>query len=329
MKRSMKLSFVVLTVMCVMFMCNVAFAEVTPENIAVNSYINVNVVGGYGTLSSYKIEVPSTGTLVVYGDLNESFGTGVELYNDDNQLLIDATDKWVENNILNMKNISMPIQVTAGTYYLSIKNYVVGDNDIEGKLFIKFTPSKTANCNSMLKGQLYRNETITYQVKVPYNSYFYLKGSFVASDRQDIEILDADGQIIDNDGSEDWFNNGASGLVDLKFKTKSFKAGTYYVKIKNKNYGNLSYNISLKTYIPATSLKLNKYSVSLKKGAAFQLKAVMGPVKTTDKLYWSSSNSKVAVVSSTGKIVAKGKGVAYIKAKTSSGLFKQVKVVVK
>ena len=55
----------------------------------------------------------------------------------------------------------------------------------------------------------------------------------------------------------------------------------------------------------------------------------MGPTNTTDKLNWSSSNSKVAVVSSTGKVVAKGKGVAYIKVKTSSGLFKKVKVVVK
>lgn len=327
MKRSMKLSFVVLTVMCVMFMCNVAFAEITPENVAVNSYINVDMDKD-GTHASYKIEVPSTGTLVVYGDLSKSFGTYIELYNNDNQLLISDSGNWVDNNILNMKNISMPIQLTAGTYYLSVSNGSYSEK-LEGKLFIKFTPSKTANYNSTLKGQLYRNETITYQVKVPYNGYFYLKGSFVASHRQNIEILDADGQIIDNDGSEDWFNNGASGLMDLKFKTKSFKAGTYYVKIKNKNYGNLSYNISLKTYVPATALKLNKYSIALKKGASYQLKAVMGPTNTTDKLNWSSSNSKVAVVTSTGKVVAKGKGVAYIKVKTSSGLFKKVKVVVK
>ena len=327
MKRSMKLSFVVLTVMCLIFMCNVAFAEVTPENVAVNSYINVDI-NGCDVLESYRIEVPSTGTLVVYGDLSHDY-VSITLYNSDNQSLIYDANNWKENNITDTQNISMPIQLTKGTYFLSVKNGV-SYNNVKGKLFIKFTPSKTVNYNSTLKGQLYRNETITYQVNVPYNGYFYLKGSFVESDRQEIEILDVDGQVFDNTSYyDDWFKNGASGLTDLKFKTKSFKAGTYYVKIKNKNYGNLSYNISLKTYIPATALKLNKYSIALKRGAAFQLKAAMGPTNTTDKLYWSSSNSKVAVVSSTGKVVAKGKGVAYIKAKTSSGLFKQVKVVVK
>ena len=216
MKRSMKLSFVVLTVMCVMFMCNVSFAEVTPENVAVNSFINVDIKYSDDP-KSYKIEVPSTGILVVYGDLSH-IAAEINLYNSDNQLLISDSSNWVDNNILNMKNISMPIQLIKGTYFLSIENRDwLSSQLLFGKLFIKFTPSKTASCNSTLKGQLYRNETITYQVKVLYNSYFYLKGSFVASDRQNIEILDADGQIIDNDGNEDWFNNGASGLMDLKF----------------------------------------------------------------------------------------------------------------
>ena len=81
--------------------------------------------------------------------------------------------------------------------------------------------------------------------------------------------------------------------------------------------------------MPATSLKVNTKSIILKKGTSYQLKAIMGPGKTTDKLTWSSANKRIATVSNNGKVTAKSKGTVYIKVKTTSGLVKQVKVIVR
>lgn len=68
--------------------------------------------------------------------------------------------------------------------------------------------------------------------------------------------------------------------------------------------------------VPVTSIKLNKSSVTLKKGETSQLTATVSPSDATDKtVTYSTSNSKVATVSSNGKITAKGGGTATITAK--------------
>lgn len=68
--------------------------------------------------------------------------------------------------------------------------------------------------------------------------------------------------------------------------------------------------------VPVTSIKLNKSSVTLKKGETSQLTATVSPTDATDKtVTYSTSNSKVAKVSSNGKITAKGGGTATITAK--------------
>lgn len=67
---------------------------------------------------------------------------------------------------------------------------------------------------------------------------------------------------------------------------------------------------------PVTSIKLNKSSVTLKKGETSQLTATVSPSDATDKtVTYSTSNSKVVTVSSSGKITAKGGGTATITAK--------------
>lgn len=65
-----------------------------------------------------------------------------------------------------------------------------------------------------------------------------------------------------------------------------------------------------------TSIKLDKSSVTLKKGETSQLTATVSPTDATDKtVTYSTSNSTVATVSSSGKITAKGGGTATITAK--------------
>ena len=69
-----------------------------------------------------------------------------------------------------------------------------------------------------------------------------------------------------------------------------------------------------------TSVVLNKKFVTLLNGRSINVNAKITPSNATNKkLKWTTSNSKVAVVNSQGKITAKGKGVATIKATALDG----------
>ena len=81
-----------------------------------------------------------------------------------------------------------------------------------------------------------------------------------------------------------------------------------------------------------TKVALNKKSVTLNKGKSTTVKATVTPANATNKkLKWTTSNSKVATVSQSGKITAKGRGIATIKTMSTDGSNKYatLKVTVK
>ena len=72
--------------------------------------------------------------------------------------------------------------------------------------------------------------------------------------------------------------------------------------------------------MPVTSVKINSTAKTLAPGATFQLAAWPQPTNATNKaVTWSSSNTTVATVSSTGVVTAKKKGTATITVKTADG----------
>ena len=71
---------------------------------------------------------------------------------------------------------------------------------------------------------------------------------------------------------------------------------------------------------PVSSVKLNKTSGTLEVGDTYTLKATVKPSDASNQsVKWSSSNKKVATVSSSGKITAVGKGAVTITCKTVDG----------
>ena len=68
--------------------------------------------------------------------------------------------------------------------------------------------------------------------------------------------------------------------------------------------------------VPVSSISLNMSSVKLKQNESFQLSATVGPDDATDmSVTWSSSNTSIATVDSTGKVKALNEGSAVITAK--------------
>lgn len=72
--------------------------------------------------------------------------------------------------------------------------------------------------------------------------------------------------------------------------------------------------------VPATSIKLNKTTVSVKAGSTYQLKPKVTPSNADSKFaVWSSSNSKIAIVDASGLVSGISSGTATIYAKDVSG----------
>ena len=107
--------------------------------------------------------------------------------------------------------------------------------------------------------------------------------------------------------------NTSIASVNKKGKITGKKAGKtkITVTLKSKKTATITVTVTKKK-IPTTSLKVNKKTLQLKKGKNYQLKVTVKPAGTTDKLSYKSSNTKVATVSSSGKIKAKKKGKATI-----------------
>lgn len=74
-----------------------------------------------------------------------------------------------------------------------------------------------------------------------------------------------------------------------------------------------------KPSVSATSIKLNKPSLTLYKGKTYTLKATVKPKTYNSGIKWSSSANKYATVSSKGKITAKKSGRTVITAQTKNG----------
>lgn len=93
------------------------------------------------------------------------------------------------------------------------------------------------------------------------------------------------------------------------------KAGTAVITA---TAGNVKTECTITVTAPATKITLNTTRQKLKAGKSFTLKATVAPADTTDKVVWSSNNTKVATVSSNGTVKALKAGTAVITVKAGN-----------
>ena len=119
-------------------------------------------------------------------------------------------------------------------------------------------------------------------------------------------------------GKITWSSNKKSiATVSSKGVVKAVKKGTAVVTAK---YGKKKLTCKVTVKQPVTSIKLNKTSVTLKKGNKLTLKATVYPKNANNRaVVWKSSNKKVATVSSKGIVKAVGNGTATITVTAKDG----------
>lgn len=105
----------------------------------------------------------------------------------------------------------------------------------------------------------------------------------------------------------------SNGLVTAK------GAGTANVTVKTSNGKTAACKVTV-TEIAPSKVTLNTTSLTLDKGSTGQLTATVAPSNAADKsVTWSSDNTSVATVSSSGLVTAKSAGTATVTVKTSNG----------
>lgn len=115
-------------------------------------------------------------------------------------------------------------------------------------------------------------------------------------------------------------------------KVTGLKAGkTVTITVKTKSGNKVD---TCKVYVgevDVNGVTLNKTSATLGAGSTLQLKATVSPsTATNQKVKWSSSNTSVAKVSSSGKVTAVGNGTALVSCITVDGEFVAIcKITVK
>lgn len=121
-------------------------------------------------------------------------------------------------------------------------------------------------------------------------------------------------------------SNSKVATVNSSGKITAKKKGTAYITVKTANGKKAKIKITVKK--APTYIKLNAKSKTIKKNRTYTVRARLTSGSAASIKY-TSSNSKVATVSSSGKIKGKKKGTAYITAKTHNGKTAKIKIRVK
>jgi len=116
-----------------------------------------------------------------------------------------------------------------------------------------------------------------------------------------------------------WLNSNPSvATVDSKGVIVAKSVGTTNITVKTSNGKTDTCKVTVKNP-SATSVTLNKSKITLSVRETDRLFETVLPANSTDKISWSSSNSKVATVDNFGNVKAVGVGIAIISATAESG----------
>lgn len=130
-------------------------------------------------------------------------------------------------------------------------------------------------------------------------------------------------QIVTGTYAEDYIKKCTSdntSVVTVSGTTiEGKKAGTAYVTITLASGAPAKVKITVAKKVKTTSLKVNvNKNLPMKIGQKVTVKATVAPITSSQTVTYSSSNKKVATVSSSGVIQAKASGTAKIKVKSGS-----------
>lgn len=158
-----------------------------------------------------------------------------------------------------------------------------------------------------------------------------------ANAEEDIEPQVIISEISTEDEAENTLDIESSEVIDViqEISTNTTNENTYdnsgeYSRSKSSvAKASFAVNNSATSSASVTSIKLNKTSLTLGVGETYTLSKTISPTNATATYKWTSNNSNIASVSSSGKVIAKKAGTTTITVTTNNGKQDTCKVTVK
>ena len=261
--------------------------------------ITVKTTSGKTATCKVTVKVPSTKVTMSKTSVSINVGKTYTLKGTMSPSNTTDTLKWSSSNtkIAKVSSTGVVTAVAKGSATITVKT----------------TSGKTATCKVTVKVPSTKVTMSKTSVSINVGKTYTLKGTMSPSNTTDTLKWSSSNTKIAKVSSAGVVTAVAKGSATITVKTTSGKTATCKVTVK----------------VPSTKVTVSKTSVSINKGKTYTLKGTMSPGNTTDTMKWSSSNTKIAKVSSTGVVTAVEKGTATITLKTTSGKTATCKVTVK
>lgn len=249
----------------------------------------------------------------------------------------------------NPKTVTKTLALEAGTYkikatgyWTTVYNGYTGDyrlktsftaaNNQESEPNNSFAKATTLKANTWMTGFISQTDRCDfYKVTVPFKQTVTVTFTSKMGSAE-VELWDSDYLSL----KKTTVYSGSEEAPNTTTFQETLAKGTYYIKVSpySDSYsGRYRVKFTCKTTatVKVTSLSITGNKV-VAAGSSFTLKATAAPTTATNKaVTWSSSNTSVATVNSSGKVTTKlpGKTVITATAKDGSGVKKTCTVIVK
>lgn len=237
----------------------------------------------------------------------------VELWSKDDEQNVESFNIMTENSTFNLYIHPTQYYIKITTQYnnvdfkmqLNFKKLNIEDNKKQNTTLSNTLPLKA---KSRYDDFLAFNEKDKYySVTVGKNKTLKLKIKGYDENTTNIFIYDSKKNLI----LSNWFF-GTSKVFEIN---ENVDSGVYYVKVSMSGTMNTNgrlYSIETEDYIGIDKISFDVSKKTINIGEKYKLKTVINPKVVTEKLTYSSSNTKIVKVSANGTITGVGNGVATI-----------------
>lgn len=290
---------------------NIYFAHIYENSVGMPFY--------YWMMKAEKLEEDADGKL--YYDLNKLYYS---------KTLSDGLKPDTQYSIMfcdNINNETCPIMFNTdciGDTISVVGNEKIIENSIDSKTL--YYPAT------------WTNNSKKYGIPLQITSVGKIQGEFIPKGTSPYDIINKWNKNYPDYPNKDSYSDQSSArnhknrLAEIKATFKKMIDEGKILVAGGGVYSNKETNTTKPIVKNVTKVSLSEKSVVLVKGRSTTVKVKVSPTNATNKkLKWTTSNSKVAVVNSQGKITAKGRGNATIKvmALDGSNKYATVKVTVK